>query len=196
MRLLLRRGRDLGLALAVLVLLALIVLRVEMGRQEMASGPARVVDGDTLMMGPESIRLSGIDAPELRQTCLKNDAEWTCGVAARDTLKGMVQGKDIDCVTHGRDRYHRLLGVCHQGAINLNEVMVATGFAVAYGDYAGAEQTARNAGLGLWAGTFDRPQDWRTRHGGRTETVHGTVEASGGFLRRLFLFWTVDGTGR
>jgi endonuclease YncB( thermonuclease family) len=34
------------------------------------TGPARVVDGDTIVTGAERIRLSGIDAPELDQVCL------------------------------------------------------------------------------------------------------------------------------
>lgn len=197
MRRFFRRVRDLVLALALLTLLALIVLRLDMSRLETVAGAAKVLDGDTLMMGGESVRLSGIDAPELRQTCRKNDSEWPCGRAARDELVRLVRGQDIRCVTDGRDRYGRLLGTCHRGAVDLNETMVATGFAVAYGGYGWAEQAARSAGLGLWAGTFDLPRDWRARHGGRTEPVHGTAGVAGGFLRDLFLFWTArDDTGR
>lgn len=197
MRRLFHRVRDLVLALALLTLLALIVLRLDMARLETVASAARVVDGDTLMMGGESVRLSGIDAPELGQTCRKNGTEWPCGRAARNELVRLVRGQDIRCVTDGRDRYGRLLGTCHRGSIDLNETMVATGFAVAYGGYTGAEQAARSAGLGVWAGTFDQPRDWRARHGGRTEPVHGTAGFAGGFLRGLFLFWTAqDDTGR
>lgn len=189
MRRLVFRLRDIGLTLAILVLLALIVLRVEMAGGEGISGSARVIDGDTLTIGGERLRLSGIDAPELRQTCGGPDAEWPCGLAARDKLRTLVDGRETSCVTHGRDRYQRLLGVCHRGDIEINETMVADGLAVAYGSYGGAERRARDAGAGVWAGPFEPPRDWRARHGGLAEPVHESREADGGFLRRLLLFF-------
>src|SRR5262245_59324026 len=46
-----------------------------------------VIDGDSLRTGSEEIRLVGIDAPELRQTCRDGqDREWSCGRAAKARL--------------------------------------------------------------------------------------------------------------
>ena len=38
-----------------------------------------VTDGDTIRIDGERIRFSGIDAPELKQTCLYQDIEFQCG---------------------------------------------------------------------------------------------------------------------
>ena len=43
----------------------------------------RVVDGDTIVLNGEKIRFSGIDTPELKQTCLKDDQEIGCGMSAK-----------------------------------------------------------------------------------------------------------------
>ena len=40
----------------------------------------RVVDGDTIVLNGEKIRFAGIDTPELKQTCLKDDQELDCGM--------------------------------------------------------------------------------------------------------------------
>ena len=46
----------------------------------------RVVDGDTIVLNGEKIRFSGIDTPELKQTCLKDDQEVGCGMTAKMLL--------------------------------------------------------------------------------------------------------------
>ncbi|MCB1484044.1 MAG: thermonuclease family protein, partial [Hyphomicrobiaceae bacterium] len=45
-------------------------------------GAARVIDGDSLYVGQNEVRLKGIDAPEGRQTCLRDGRDWDCGNAA------------------------------------------------------------------------------------------------------------------
>ena len=44
-----------------------------------AIGPARIIDGDTLDIAGERIRLHGIDAPESRQSCVVGSEVWRCG---------------------------------------------------------------------------------------------------------------------
>jgi endonuclease YncB( thermonuclease family) len=132
-------------------------------------GPVRVIDGDSFWRGEAEIRLSGIDAPEYRQTC-KNKAgqDWNCGREAARALKQMIAGRDVACEIRDTDRYERLVAVCKVGTLDLNGAMIRDGWAIGYGSaglaYAAAETSARNAGRGIWQGDFERPQDWRKRH--------------------------------
>ena len=130
----------------------------------------RAVDGDTLRAGAERIRLIGIDAPEKDQTC--RDARgpaYACGVAATDRLAALVAEGNVACAAQGHDRYGRTLAVCSAGAVaDVGIALVREGYAVSYmdrdGRYGAAEAAARDEGLGLWRGAFERPADWRTRN--------------------------------
>jgi endonuclease YncB( thermonuclease family) len=130
----------------------------------------QVVDGDSLKAGSEQIRLIGIDAPELRQTC--RDAQgrgWPCGRAAKTRLAELVAKGGVACTRHGKDRYGRTLAVCSAGDIrDVGEVLVREGYAVNFalstGGYPAAERDAQSARRGLWQGEFERPQDWRRSH--------------------------------
>lgn len=169
-----RRLLDLALAAAILGALALVVAHDRFGTVERPAGVPRVVDGDSLTIGALRIRLEGIDAPELGQTCgMLEGGDYPCGRAAREALVRLVGGGPVTCEARRRDRYDRLLAHCeaHDG-VELNRAMVEQGWAVAYGGYADAEREARDAGRGVWAGTFERPQDWRRVHGGLAEAVH------------------------
>ena len=125
-----------------------------------------VVDGDSLRLGGENIRLFGIDAPELHQKCRdKNNRPYACGKKARAALKRLIMGLRVSCRTLDVDRYQRSVAVCKAGGDDINKAMVEDGWAVAYLSislaYAGAEAKARKAKRGLWAGTFEQPADWR-----------------------------------
>ena len=132
------------------------------------SGTPRVVDGDTIIIGEERIRLHGIDAPEQRQSCLEDDLEWACGEEATATLRNMVAGRVVDCRGSDRDRYGRLIAVCFTAGRNLNEDMVREGWALAYRkystDYLRAEGDAERNFRGIWRGDFVRPWEWRRKN--------------------------------
>jgi endonuclease YncB( thermonuclease family) len=127
-----------------------------------------VIDGDSLRAGNEDIRLDGIDAPELRQSCRdERGGEWACGLAAKQRLAALVSRGDVACGSRGRDRYNRTLGLCSAGPVaDLGEALVREGYAVDYmgGRYSSAEREAREARRGLWRGDFERPEDWRRKH--------------------------------
>jgi len=78
------------------------------------SGKAYAYDGDSIFFGRKvEVRLTGIDAPELAQTCHDGvGALWPCGKAAREALRRMIQGRTLHCTIEGKDKYRRLLGVC------------------------------------------------------------------------------------
>jgi len=99
------------------------------------TGPARVVDGDTLHVRSIRIRLVDIDAPERRQTCWRASGEFRCGLRATAVLRAIVGGRDVRCVEKGRDRYRRVLAVCYAGKVDIGGELVRRGWALTYRRY-------------------------------------------------------------
>lgn len=133
---------------------------------DILGGGARVIDGDTLQMGDKRIRLHGIDAPESKQTCLRGRRVWACGAEAARALERMIGVSDLRCEQRDTDRYGRVVAECSVGRQNINAAMVRSGWAVAYRQYGGAayaedEAVARRRQVGIWAGRFVMPWDWR-----------------------------------
>jgi endonuclease YncB( thermonuclease family) len=130
-------------------------------------GIPRVVDGDTLVISKERIRLHGIDSPETRQTCTKDGKVWSCGRDATAALATRIGAQSVTCKGDKRDRYKRLIGVCYLEGKDLNAWMVRQGWALAYRkystDYVDDELAARDNRRGIWEGTFIPPWDWRRR---------------------------------
>ena len=133
-------------------------------------GPARVIDGDTLAIADEHIRLIGIDAPEDNQTCQAAGEEWPCGDAATATLAAMIGTAELRCEVYGRDRHQRALAVCYAGVVDLNGAMVRSGAALAWypkseivagPSYRTEQATAEAEGDGMWRGEFTPPWQWR-----------------------------------
>ncbi len=129
------------------------------------TGPARVVDGDTMEISGQRIRLYGIDTPEAKQTCQREGVTWLCGAEATKTLKELIGSSDVSCTKRDQDRYGRIVAVCHTKGRDLNAAMVLSGMAVAYRkystDYVVQEARAKAARRGLWAGQFVPPWNWR-----------------------------------
>lgn len=174
-----------ALALLVLALVALVTAHLQPTGHLEAVGTARIGDGDSLTIGDERIRLVGIDAPELRQSCVEEGADYACGQRAREALVDLVAGRQIVCEARERDRYGRLLAICRAGETELNRAMVEAGWAVAYGDYGHEERLAKQAGRGLWAGSFDPPSQWRRMHGGLVEDFDSMLSRLMQLIRRL-----------
>lgn len=129
------------------------------------SGAGRASDGDSLRLGDDRIRLLGLDAPELAQDCAYADGRaWPCGRAARDRMAQLLAGGPADCRPEDVDQYDRLLATCLVAGHDLGSTMVAEGLAVASGRYWVEEAAARRDRLGIWAGDFDAPRDWRQDH--------------------------------
>ena len=123
-------------------------------------------DGDSFLIGEIPVRLKGIDAPELAQECTDNlGREYRCGEMAAEHLKLLVAGRDVVCRGDERDDYGRLVAYCRSGSTDLNARMVGDGWAVAFVRYddsfIDAETAARDRGLGIWQGKFQRPEAFR-----------------------------------
>jgi endonuclease YncB( thermonuclease family) len=129
------------------------------------SGPAEVVDGDTLEIKGKRIRLFGIDAPEAAQLCYRGAQEWACGHTSADELRVMIGAHELTCNGHEVDQFGRLVAVCTLAGRDLGKLMVAEGWAIAfrrYGDnYVPDEVSARASKAGLWASTFVSPEEHR-----------------------------------
>lgn len=130
-------------------------------------GTVSVIDGDTLDLHGQRIRLYGIDAPESGQSCTRNEKSWRCGKDAAYTLSDLIGRKSVSCTPEDTDRYGRIVAVCIMGTVNLNDWMVRNGWAVAYRHYsdayADAEAEAKADQRGIWQGQFDMPWEWRSR---------------------------------
>lgn len=133
---------------------------------ETLEGPVRVIDADTIDIGAAaSIRLLGIDAAEMGQTCKRAPGEVIdCGVVATEGAVKRFAGRHATCEVSGRDRYDRVLATCRVDGVDLGAELVRSGLARTYRDnvtYAAEEKEAVLAGRGLWAYEMDDPSVWR-----------------------------------
>lgn len=137
------------------------------------TGKARVLDGDTLVIGKTHIRLRGMDAPEREQLCKPlSGGTAACGRQATTILKTLIADRPVICRIIEEDTYGRKVGFCSveargkNPAQELNRAMVLQGWAVAYwtDDFKAEEAAAKAAQRGLWAMRFQPPQDWRKTH--------------------------------
>lgn len=167
-----RDGALALVALAAMIALAWAVDRWGIGAERIAAqgSSVHVVDGDSLRIGDREIRLSGIDAPELRQACRESDGtSWPCGREAGAALEAFANEPGFACDVRDRDRYGRALARCHSEETgDVGEALVREGWAVRLSigggaDYAFAEALAQRNRRGIWRGSFERPSDWRNR---------------------------------
>ena len=146
------------------------------------TGPARVIDGDTLDVGGVRIRLHGIDAPESKQSCRAGGKRWSCGREATRALAARIRGRSVACQERDRDRYGRVVAACSLSGMDLNGWMVAQGWAFAYRRYSYAyvaeESGARAARRGMWRGDVVPPWDWR--RGERLAGMRATTQPDNG----------------
>jgi endonuclease YncB( thermonuclease family) len=132
------------------------------------TGPASIVDGDTLDIGGQRVRLDGIDAPETAQTCSRRWAgSWDCGKAATKALGALIGGHQVSCQSRGTDKYGRMLGVCSVDGSELNGALVRAGMAWAFVKYSTAyveaEKLAKAAQAGVWQGAAEAPWIFREK---------------------------------
>ncbi|MDB5742797.1 MAG: thermonuclease family protein [Polaromonas sp.] len=131
-----------------------------------------VVDGDTVRIQrpkgskPVSVRIDGIDAPEICQPG---------GTAARDALKRRVLGKPVVVQSKARDNYGRLVARIVFDQQDQGGWLVAQGLAWSYryrnnaGPYAAQQGRAQKARLGMFSPVYAAapvyPAEFRKKHG-------------------------------
>ena len=133
---------------------------------DIKSQDIKITDGDTIKVNGEKIRFSGIDTPELKQTCInKEGAKEPCGITAKQILTDKIGDNNITCVNEGKDQYKRTLAECFVNNESLSSYLVRSGYAFAYRRYSKKfildEDYARLNKLGMWSMKFRYPWDWR-----------------------------------
>jgi len=170
--------------LILLILLVILVCNLFVYKKAHASriiGLARVIDGDTIEINNEKIRLACIDTPESNykgktQYCLDNETE--CGNLAKETLETMIGTDEVVCEYDKRDIYGRILGICQKYNFfyyyeyfgTYNYALLEQGYAWYYNGgkdckkYEPAFLEAQKEGYGLFdseIGGFKEPKQWR-----------------------------------
>ena len=125
----------------------------------------KITDGDTIKINGEKIRFSGIDTPELSQTCNKEGVKNSCGLTAKQILIDKIIDNKVKCIKEGKDRYKRILAECFVNNESLSRYLVRSGYAFAYRRYSKKfiidEDYARANKLGMWSMEFEYPWDFR-----------------------------------
>ena len=132
---------------------------------DVKSVEVKVIDGDTIYLNGGKIRFSGIDTPEIKQTCTKNNEIIKCGILARELLIKIIANNKINCIREGKDQYKRTLAECFVNDLSLSSYLVKNGYAFAYRKYSkkfiADEDFAKSNKLGMWSMKFEYPWDWR-----------------------------------
>ena len=135
---------------------------------QVKSQTIKIVDGDTIHLNGEKIRFTGIDTPELKQTCLKEGVKDPCGVTAKQILINKIGNNDVDCISEGKDQYKRTLAECFVNNESLSSYLVRSGYAFAYRRYSkkfvADEDFARINKIGMWSMEFDYPWNYRKKN--------------------------------
>jgi endonuclease YncB( thermonuclease family) len=128
----------------------------------------KIIDGDTIHLNNEKIRFTGIDTPELKQTCNKNNEIIYCGIQARQLLINKIGKNKVNCIKEGKDQYKRTLAECFVNDLSLSRFLVREGYAFAYRKYSKKfiidEDFARKNKIGMWSMQFEYPWDWRKKN--------------------------------
>lgn len=142
--------------------------RRDVARRVTLVGIPTIIDGDTIRIAGRVVHLYGIDAPESAQKCRYVGAAYPCGAMATAHLAHLTLGRKVNCKGEDKLPTGELLGHCRMGKHDLGDVMVGSGWALAYrkesDQFADAEEHAKREKLGLWRGEFVRPWVWRIKH--------------------------------
>ena len=132
---------------------------------DIKSQDIKITDGDTIKINGEKIRFSGIDTPELKQTCIKNGVKNSCGIKAKEMLIDKISNKKVSCIRDGKDQFKRTLAECFVNNESLSRYLVRSGYAFAYRKYSKKfikdEDYARMKKIGMWSMEFEYPWDYR-----------------------------------
>ena len=124
-----------------------------------------IIDGDTIKINNIKYRFSGIDTPEINQTCKKDEEIIYCGIIAKNKLIEKIGNQIPNCVAESTDRYNRIIAECFVNDVSLSKYLVRNGYAFAYRKYSKKfiedKRFAKKNKLGLWSMKFKYPWEFR-----------------------------------
>lgn len=99
-----------------------------------AHAAVKVIDGDTIILDGETVRIHNIDTPEIGSpTC---QAELKAGLKAKQRLQAIVKGKTVHLKrgdgSRMTDRYGRTLALVFVDGRDVGEQLVSEGLARAW----------------------------------------------------------------
>ena len=146
-------------------LISALVLIFILTINQVKSQTIKIVDGDTIHLNGEKIRFTGIDTPELKQSCLKEGIKDLCGVTAKQILIDKIGNNNVECISEGKDQYKRTLAECFVNDESLSSYLVRSGYAFAYRRYSKKfvpdEDYAKANQIGMWSMEFQYPWNYR-----------------------------------
>lgn len=160
--------------IALIASLAFSTLAVASDLQDV-TGRASVIDGDTVEIQGQRLRLNGIDAPESWQSC-KDAAgkSYRCGKDAAFALADFLNSSQpITCLAVSKDRYRRTIADCFRADHEpVNGWLVRQGWALDWpryskGEYVREQAEARRLKRGIWQGEFVMPCEARAERSKR-----------------------------
>jgi endonuclease YncB( thermonuclease family) len=133
-------------------------------------GQAEAIESATILVNGTRVMLYGLESMHPPQICYIDGQAWECWAAAVRQLQTFLGEAPVACTPVGSpDFMGRVLALCEQNGVSLNERYVRSGFALAIEsempEYAAAEAAAREEGIGLWQGQFVEPADFREGRG-------------------------------
>jgi len=136
------------------------------------SGPARALDGSTLVVAGQAIRLQAIEAPPAALVCRDGVWEYKCGADSRAALEKLIANRPVDCEPLPSDN-GTVVGQCRsEQGVDLGAAMVEAGWAMAdlrrSSRYFAQQAKAQSDARGLWRNNFAHPEQWRLAARGET----------------------------
>ena len=121
-------------------------------------GAIQVIDGETLEIQNQRIKLWGVDAPELNQTCKNGqDAGYDCGKEAASALsQWLTELQPVRCEPRGNDNSGNTIAICYTSTgDDIAGWMVRNGYAIDWpkysnGFYGVSEKQAQSNKSGVW----------------------------------------------
>ncbi len=133
------------------------------------SGSGTALEGDLISINGAAVKLWGVDAPDLGQTCFTpRNKSFDCFITSRDALAAMIGKNQMECFIRDKDSHGQKVGTCAVNGLDLGALMIRDGWAMAYHglsqQYMILEGYAQSRKRGLWSGRFMSPWAWRTLH--------------------------------
>lgn len=129
-------------------------------------GVSRVVKGDTITLTGRIVKLFGVAAPDISQTCADSQGRgYRCGQQAISWLNRWLSDNTLRCHIINEDDRGVLTGVCMLGQYDIGAAIINAGWAVAdvrqTQIYTAYQNQASQNRRGLWQGKFYMPWDWQ-----------------------------------